>query len=187
MDRMDEREYCNQVQELKARGRFDFVVVLLKSKMSPVYNTIKTVLTSERENIGVPSQFIVNNPKNFTPPRATSIARNIAIQVKSSCGLKNNSPTPIALLMSPSICRFQSHFLHILSTLARLVVHPSIKPMWSCQVYFHQQMYCKTGSVPWKLKFGATGLMVVGMDVFHQKNKPSVLGFVASMDKSLSR
>ena len=49
------------------------------------------------------------------------------------------------------------------------------------------QIYTKTGSIPWSVKIPAKNLMVIGIDVFHEKDKPSVLGFVASMNPTLSR
>ena len=48
------------------------------------------------------------------------------------------------------------------------------------------QMYTKTGSIPWSVNIPSKTMMVIGIDVFHQKNKPSVLGFVASMNPDLT-
>jgi aubergine-like protein len=49
------------------------------------------------------------------------------------------------------------------------------------------QMYTKVGSIPWTVNIPPKNLMVVGIDVFHEKNKPSVMAFIASMNPSLSK
>ena len=49
------------------------------------------------------------------------------------------------------------------------------------------QMLAKTGSIPWGVDIPPKSLMVVGIDVFHDKTKPSVLAFVASMNPMLSQ
>ena len=82
LDRMDDRSYVDAIQLLKTRVDLRMVVIILKSKIGTTYNVVKRLLTCERDNIGIPSQCIVNNQKNFEQGRAISVAQKIAVQVR---------------------------------------------------------------------------------------------------------
>ena len=107
------------------------MILVILPPRSDVYNAVKTRLTCED---GLPSQFLVHNPKNLSLPRAQSVAFKVAVQ-----------------------------------------------------------MLTKVGSTPWSIFIPAKPtMMIVGIDVFHHKTRPSVLGFVATMtqntqDRKLTR
>ncbi|KAJ8023000.1 Piwi-like protein 2 [Holothuria leucospilota] len=49
------------------------------------------------------------------------------------------------------------------------------------------QLNCKMGGELWALNIPLKGLMVVGIDVYHEKNQRSIGAFVASMNSTLTR